>query len=268
MAEKLRQHRQMVTTAMGPVCMSDDEVLDYEEKLAAETPEAKAKRLRRMTHLKAVLFDMDGVIFDSERWVMAGWQHVAGLHDIPDVENTVQHCFGRNYDGQRAVFKQFYGDDFPFEAYKSEVTNYFFGRYDKEGHLPLKPGVNAILDFLREHGIAIALATSTRQQIVTKELADAGIIKKFDEIICGDMVKRSKPAPDIFMTAAEAVDTAPKDCAVIEDSYNGIRAANAAGCRPIMVPDMVKPDDEMTRLVEIILPDLSSVQTYFKYLVE
>ena len=109
----------------------------------------------------------------------------------------------------------------------------------------------------------VALATSTREEVVRRELKDADIIDYFDALICGDMVKRSKPAPDIFLKAAEAISIAPTDGFVIEDSYNGIRAAHAAALRPIMVPDLKGPDEEMQAKTEVILPDLDVVRTYF-----
>mgnify|MGYP000980750892 FL=1 len=210
---------------------------------------------------KAVVFDMDGVIFDSERAVMQCWKEVASRHNIPDIEKAILACTGTTMVRTREIMLNLYGADFPYDEYASESSVIFHSRYDG-GRLPVKPGVKELLSFLKEHGKKIALASSTRQQVVTDELRDAGIIGYFDRIICGDMVSRSKPAPDIFLKACEELNVSPSDSYAIEDSYNGIRAAHAGGLHPIMVPDLLPADEEMQSLAEIVLPNLTSVMEY------
>lgn len=210
---------------------------------------------------KAVVFDMDGVIFDSERAVMQCWKEVASRHNIPDIEKAILACTGTTMVRTREIMLNLYGADFPYDEYARESSAIFHSRYDG-GRLPMKPGVKELLTFLKEHNKKIALASSTRQQVVTDELRDAGIIEYFDRIICGDMVSRSKPAPDIFLKACEELNISPSDSYAIEDSYNGIRAARAGGLHPIMVPDLLPADEEMQSLAEIILPSLTSVIEY------
>lgn len=210
---------------------------------------------------KAVVFDMDGVIFDSERAVMQCWKEVASRHNIPDIEKAILACTGTTMVRTREIMLNLYGADFPYDEYAKESSAIFHSRYDG-GRLPMKPGVKELLSFLKEHGKKIALASSTRQQVVTDELRDAGIIGYFDRIICGDMVSRSKPAPDIFLKACEELNVSPSDSYAIEDSYNGIRAAHAGGLHPIMVPDLLPADEEMQSLAEIVLPSLTSVMEY------
>lgn len=193
---------------------------------------------------KAVVFDMDGVIFDSERAVMQCWKEVASRHNIPDIEKAILACTGTTMVRTREIMLNLYGADFPYDEYARESSAIFHSRYDG-GRLPMKPGVKELLTFLKEHDKKIALASSTRQQVVTDELRDAGIIEYFDRIICGDMVSRSKPAPDIFLKACEELNISPSDSYAIEDSYNGIRAAHAGGLHPIMVPDLLPADEEM-----------------------
>lgn len=209
----------------------------------------------------AVVFDMDGVIFDSERAVMQCWKEVASRHNIPDIEKAIIACTGTTMVRTREIMLNLYGADFPYDEYARESSAIFHSRYDG-GRLPMKPGVKELLTFLKERGKKIALASSTRQQVVTDELRDAGIIEYFDRIICGDMVSRSKPAPDIFLKACEELNVSPSDSYAIEDSYNGIRAAHAGGLHPIMVPDLLPADEEMQSLAEIILPSLTSVIEY------
>lgn len=210
---------------------------------------------------KAVVFDMDGVIFDSERAVMQCWKEVASRHNIPDIEKAILACTGTTMVRTREIMLNLYGADFPYDEYAMESSAIFHSRYDG-GRLPMKPGVKELLTFLKEHNKKIALASSTRQQVVTDELRDAGIIEYFDRIICGDMVSRSKPAPDIFLKACEELNISPSDSYAIEDSYNGIRAAHAGGLHPIMVPDLLPADEEMQSLAEIVLPSLTSVMEY------
>lgn len=210
---------------------------------------------------KAVVFDMDGVIFDSERAVMQCWKEVASRHNIPDIEKAILACTGTTMVRTREIILNLYGADFPYDEYARESSVIFHSRYDG-GRLPMKPGVKELLTFLKERGKKIALASSTRQQVVTDELRDAGIIEYFDRIICGDMVSRSKPAPDIFLKACEELNVSPSDSYAIEDSYNGIRAAHAGGLHPIMVPDLLPADEEMQSLAEIVLPNLTSVMEY------
>ena len=210
---------------------------------------------------KAVVFDMDGVIFDSERAVMQCWKEVASRHNIPDIEKAILACTGTTMVRTREIMLNLYGADFPYDEYARESSVIFHSRYDG-GRLPMKPGVKELLTFLKERGKKIALASSTRQQVVTDELRDAGIIEYFDRIICGDMVSRSKPAPDIFLKACEELNISPSDSYAIEDSYNGIRAAHAGGLHPIMVPDLLPADEEMQSLAEIVLPNLTSVKEY------
>lgn len=210
---------------------------------------------------KAVVFDMDGVIFDSERAVMQCWKEVASRHNIPDIEKAILACTGTTMVRTREIMLNLYGADFPYDEYARESSVIFHSRYDG-GRLPMKQGVKELLTFLKEHDKKIALASSTRQQVVTDELRDAGIIEYFDRIICGDMVSRSKPAPDIFLKACEELNISPSDSYAIEDSYNGIRAAHAGGLHPIMVPDLLPADEEMQSLAEIVLPSLTSVMEY------
>lgn len=210
---------------------------------------------------KAVVFDMDGVIFDSERAVMQCWKEVASRHNIPDIEKAILACTGTTMVRTREIMLNLYGADFPYDEYARESSAIFHSRYDG-GRLPMKQGVKELLTFLKERGKKIALASSTRQQVVTDELRDAGIIEYFDRIICGDMVSRSKPAPDIFLKACEELNISPSDSYAIEDSYNGIRAAHAGGLHPIMVPDLLPADEEMQSLAEIVLPSLTSVMEY------
>lgn len=212
---------------------------------------------------KAVVFDMDGVIFDSERAVMDCWVELAAKYQIADIESAVLACTGTTMARTREIMLERYGSDFPYDRYEAEASRMYHEKYDG-GRLPVKPGVRELLSYLKEHGKKIALASSTRRQTVISQLTDAGLLDFFDQVICGDMVERSKPAPDIFLRACEALHTAPEASFAIEDSYNGIRAAHAGGLRPVMVPDLLAADEEMEQLAEVVLDNLLGVRDYLQ----
>lgn len=216
-----------------------------------------------MKELKAVVFDMDGVIFDSERKVVECWIEIAAKYGIKDIEKLCRMCLGTNSAETRRLALEFYGDDFPYDERKAEQSALYHERYDG-GRLPMKVGVKELLEFLKEKGLKIALASSTRRVVVENQLRDAGILPYFDKVVCGDMVSHSKPHPEIFLKACEELSVEPECAIAIEDSYNGIRSAHAAGMRPIMVPDMAEPNEEMERLAEVILPSLLEVREYIK----
>ena len=214
---------------------------------------------------QAVVFDMDGVIFDTERLVIEFWKEVADRHNIPDVERTCIQCLGTNRVRTREIFLENYGADFPFDPYRAEVTELFNIRY-KGVPLPTKPGVRELLSYLQEQGIKVGLASSTAQHLVQDEIGTAGLLPYFQTLVCGDMVEHSKPAPDIFLKACEILGADPAKSIAIEDSFNGIRSAHRAGMTPIMVPDRVQPTDEIRALASYVMPSLLDVLNWLKTL--
>lgn len=216
-----------------------------------------------MKDFDAVIFDMDGVIFDSERATMLCWLELAEKYGIKDIEKPYLACTGTNAAKTRQIMLDAYGDDFPYDDYAKEASHMYHEKYDG-GRLPMKSGVFEILDFLKDNGKKIALASSTRKQTVLNQLRDANILQYFDEVITGDMVTKSKPEPDIFLLACERTGVDPERSYAIEDSFNGIRAAYRGKLRPIMVPDLLPADDEMRELSEAVIDSLERVVEYLK----
>lgn len=214
---------------------------------------------------QAVVFDMDGVIFDTERLVIEFWKEVAKKHNIPNVEHTCIQCLGANRVRTREIFLENYGADFPFDPYCAEVTELFNTHY-KGVPLPTKPGVRELLSYLQEQDIKVGLASSTAQHLVRDEIGTAGLLPYFQTLVCGDMVEHSKPAPDIFLKACEILNADPTKSIAIEDSFNGIRSAHCAGMTPIMVPDQVQPTDEIRALAFHVMPSLLDVLNWLKTL--
>lgn len=211
---------------------------------------------------RAVIFDMDGVIFDSERLLSEEWLAFAKKHGLAGMEEVYSRCIGVNATSTRKIFLDYYGQDFPYDTYVKEIAASFHERYD-HGRLPMKPGVTELLSCLKEAGYLIGLASSTKRSAVEQEITDARLMKYFDDLTCGDMLQKSKPEPDIFLMACSHLGVSSDEAVAIEDSYNGIRAAYRAGMVPVMVPDMMQPDDEMKQLAHIICRDLLEVRKWF-----
>ncbi len=216
-----------------------------------------------MKDFDAVVFDMDGVIFDSERATMLCWLELADKYGIKDIEKPYLACTGTNKEMTRKIMMDAYGENFPYDEYEKEASYMYHERYDG-GRLPMKSGVFEILDFLKINKKKIALASSTRKQTVISQLRDAGILAFFDEIVTGDMIKKSKPDPDIYLLAIERIGVSSERSYAIEDSYNGVRAAYRGKLRPIMVPDLLPADEEMREISEAVIENLNDVINYMK----
>lgn len=214
-----------------------------------------------MTGYDAVVFDMDGVIFDSERETMICWLELAEKYGLKDMQTNYNACIGVTYSRTKEIMENAYGADFNFEKFAKEASVMYHEKNDG-GNLPMKAGIRELLDYLKKENKKIAVASSTRRETVENQLKWAGISDYFDAVICGDMVERSKPAPDIFLKACEVLCVSPERAYAIEDSYNGIRAAHAGKLMPVMVPDLLPPTSEMHELAEAILYDLNQVKEY------
>ena len=211
--------------------------------------------------LNTVIFDMDGVIFDTERLYMESCIEIGGRYGLENVKEYCLKCIGINSVESEKIMRKMYGEDFQIGFFKNEVYELFKERLG-DGKEYIKPGVQELLTFLKEKGCKTAIASSTKTEDVKRELEVAGLINFFDEIIGGDMVTKSKPEPDIFLEAVKRLGSSPENCIIIEDSYNGVRAARSGGIPVIMVPDIKKPDDEMRDKATMILDSLIEVRIF------
>lgn len=208
-----------------------------------------------------VVFDMDGVLFDTERLYMDAWKAAADVHGIGDVTQVALGCVGLDERDSRKLFLDRFGQDFPFETFKKEAADFFQRKLEQDGP-PMKPGVRELLEYLAERRFRIGLASSTRKERVLQEISKAGIAEYFEVVVGGDMVPRGKPQPDIYLAACRELEAEPERTYAIEDSANGIRAAHAAGMRPIMVPDLIQPDRQLRALACRVCQDLYEVKYY------
>lgn len=209
----------------------------------------------------AVIFDMDGTIFDSERLVLSCWEKIGRKYGISDIGEVFMKCIGTNKVRTRQIVDEHYGKTFPYEKFSAESSMLFHEITQEEG-LPVKAGAREILAYLREKEIPLGLASSTRLAVVTEELKDAGLFECFQTVVGGDLLKNSKPAPDIYLLTCERMGVSPQNAYAIEDSYNGIRSAHSAGLHPVMVPDMMPATEEMRDLSDAVFEDLFQVKEY------
>lgn len=208
--------------------------------------------------IKAVIFDMDGLMFDSERLVCENWTELLKERNMEFSLDFFKSLLGLRIEDSEKKFKEKYGEDFDYQGFRVIARKRYFEKVSAEG-VPIKKGLFELLDFLKANGIKAAVATSTSEASASRSLEIAGVSKYFDAFIFGDNVKNGKPHPEIYLTAAEKLVVNPQECIALEDSFNGIRSAYNAGMTAIMIPDMLLPDDEIRQKSSYVLSDLSEV---------
>lgn len=212
---------------------------------------------------EAVIFDMDGLMLDTEAPALRAWEGAA-LALGRDFDLTLcRQMIGRNFGDCVALICARHGADYPVD----QLTRAWAAGYDAivaaEG-IALKPGLDEILDLLDERGIATAVATSTRRERALAKLDRVGLTHRFAALVGGDEIVHGKPAPDIFIAAASRLGVIPGDCIVLEDSEPGIIGAAAAGMMPVMVPDLHQPSVELLLLKPLVLGSLSAVALHLR----
>lgn len=208
--------------------------------------------------IKGILFDMDGLMFDTERLAADGWKEAAGALGITLDDAQIGSLRGLLPAVSRERFVAWFGDGSVYDRGR-EIRKAYVERWIEQNGMPVKKGLKQLLEYLRERGIPAAVATSTNRPAAERYWETAGVREYFAASVCGSEVKEGKPAPEVFLTAAGLLGLQPAECLVLEDSYNGIRAGHAAGCQVAMIPDMDAPDEECRRLCDYILRDLTEV---------
>ena len=196
--------------------------------------------------IQGVLFDMDGLMFDTEPLWSESWAPALALFGLPFKEGLDQSARGSAGENLRAVIRSYYGPDCPAEE--------IIAAFDKIAHekflapVPKKPGLDPLLDWLEARGIPMAVVSSSGESVIRRNLDNWKMTSRFKAIVSGEMVTRSKPDPEAFLLGAKAIGVAPASCLVLEDSHNGVRAGAAGGFVTVMVPDLQPDDDEMRAL--------------------
>jgi HAD superfamily hydrolase (TIGR01509 family) len=207
-------------------------------------------------NFKATIFDMDGLLLDTERVCMQVFKKACEVQNLPFYNDVYLSMIGCNAAGIRKIFYAAYGDDY------DRVQAEWRVRYDaivQHEAIPVKKGVIELLTWLKSQNIPIAVATSTEQETARVKLKLAGIDHYFDSLTTGCEVKHGKPDPEIYLLAAERLGVDPKTCLAFEDSNNGIRAAVAANMISYQIPDLVEPCEEVLALGHTISPSLLDV---------
>lgn len=219
-----------------------------------------------MSVFTAVIFDMDGLMFDTERLAVAGWVKAARSLGFELPEAVVISCIGLNERDSEGVVAQALGSGFPYARVRELEKKITQERVAAEG-VPLKPGLERLMDSLDLWKIPMALATSTSRERAEGLLDSDGLGGRFAALVFGDQVEKGKPHPEIFLTAACRLGASPGDCLVLEDSEMGLIAGVAAGMRVIVVPDLKPPGKQALARSLACLADLGQVQAFLHGLI-
>lgn len=197
--------------------------------------------------ISALVFDMDGLLLDSERIVKRSWEEAGEAMGFSHMGEHIYHTLGLNRTGRDAYFRRALGGDFQIEAFSKRAGSCFHQIVEKEG-MSLKPGAKELLAYAKNLGYKIAVATSSSREYSIKMLKDAGLYRYFDGGIFGDMVQNTKPDPEIYRKACASIAMQPRYCLALEDSPAGICSAHAAGLKVIAVPDLLEPPEDVLSL--------------------
>ena len=214
-----------------------------------------------LSNVDAVIFDMDGLILDTERPIRQATLDAALAVGFEMPEAFYQTLIGVPGPECGARIKAHFGPGFPFDAF-DDACRAAVARALRDG-VAVKPGAAELLGELHTRRMPLALATSSGRDYAERHLGAADLRRFFAATATRNDVSRGKPHPDLFLKAAGDLGVAPRRCLVLEDSHNGVRAAHAAGCLPIMVPDLLKVTDEMRELCVLIARDLHEVRMLF-----
>lgn len=198
--------------------------------------------------MKAFIFDMDGLMFDTERVFVSAWDYVGEKMGLGKAGYMCIRTLGMNTPACEQAWRDEFGDEVDLDALW-RYSREFVADYYRKNAVSVKPGLYELLTYLKNKGYKLAVASSTKRHQVERHLNSANVRQYFDAVICGDMVEKSKPEPDIYLKAAAALGVQPEDCCALEDSRNGLLSAHAAGMQAIMVPDLWQPDDTVKQFI-------------------
>lgn len=198
--------------------------------------------------IKAVIFDMDGLLLDTEKLLVRFWVQAANEAGFPMTRENALSIRSLHRSFAVPYLKELFGEEFDYAKIRSRRME-LMSDYLSKNPLELKPGAVELLTFLNERGLHTAIATATDMERTRDYLQRTGVLEKFDTLVSAAMVERGKPKPDIYIYAAKQLGLKPEECIALEDSPNGVRSAADAGCKTIMVPDLTPPDNELSNII-------------------
>lgn len=208
--------------------------------------------------IDGVIFDMDGLMFDSERVWGTLWEPTLAAFDLAVPDGLPEAARGTTGDAALAVIRRLCGPEADAPAIFAEYYRLAGERFAQG--VPKKPGLDELLAYLGRRGVPMAVASSSPEALIRNNLRVAGVTECFAAVVCGREVAHSKPAPDIFLEAARRLNVAPARTLVLEDSFPGVRAGAAGGFVTVMVPDTMPPTDEIRSLATRVCASLAEVQ--------
>ena len=211
----------------------------------------------------AAIFDLDGLMLDTERPAAAAWAKAAQSLGWAVDERLPIETIGIDEKSTRAIIMEALGAGFPYDAVREEMSAAILREVEQNRGIPQRPGLTALLSHLEALRVPLAVATSSRRETALWKLRQGGILERFPVLVCGDEVLRGKPAPDIFLLAAERLGKNPGDCVGFEDSPAGLRALQAAGIPSVFVKDLVEPPPEVLASVWRRCQDLAEAAALF-----
>ena len=215
--------------------------------------------------IKAIIFDMDGLMIDSERVTFECYHEILKGMNLTMDEEFYKTLLGKPLKGIYQRFYDVYGNDFPIEDVIKDVHALMAKRFETEG-VPIKTGLKSLLEYLKENNYKTIVATSSNRDRVDTILSQAQITDYFDDSICGDEVTKGKPNPEVFLKSCQKLDVNVDEAIVLEDSEAGIQASYDAGIKVICIPDMKYPEKQYEEKTFKILKDLNDVTEYLKSL--
>ncbi len=214
-----------------------------------------------MQNFDAVIFDMDGLLLDTERLAFKAFSSTCLLFNTGDLSHLFRKCIGTNRETGTSILKEGLKGIADFEDFRLAWES-AYGKLTEVCPIQLKNGVKEVLSHIEKNGKPMAVATSTSYERARVNLRHSGILSFFDHIVGGDHVEHSKPNPEIYLKTASILSVEPSKCLAFEDSKNGVKAAVAAGMTVVQIPDLVLPDDELLELGHIVLGSLTDVLGY------